>query len=321
MKHLPIAIISLFALILISCDSKSYRNADGAAWGTTYHIKYNADKDLSDSVVAEMRRVELSLSMFDAQSLISRINRNETDSVDGYLLSVFKTAKRVNRASDGYFDPTVAPLVDLWGFGRKGRKVETPDSAAVAQALNRVGLKKCFIADGKMVKDNSEIEFDFSAIAKGFGVDCIASMLRRNGCTDYMVEVGGEISLSGLNPHGEKWNIQIDAPTAKSVGDESLMMLKLTDCAIASSGNYRNYRKLEGDSVVGHTIDPLTGYPRATNVLSATVIAPTCALADAMATSLMLLPDDKAEKLVKSFPSTRAIVAIATPDSLKIVEY
>ena len=304
----------VLAAMLASCDGARYRTASGAAWGTAYHITYKSNSDLSDSVVAEMRRVELSLSMFDGESGVSRLNRGDTDSLDSRLLAVFGLSMRVNRASGGAFDPTVAPLVDLWGFGRKGRETSVPDSAAVAAALADVGLSRCRIEGRRLVRGSDAMQFDFSAIAKGYGTDCVAAMLRRNGCTDYMVEIGGEVSLSGANPSGKDWRISIDAPVEQP-GGQALDVLELTDCAISTSGNYRNNRNIAPDSVVGHTIDPLTGYPVARRVLSATVVAPSCALADALATAVMAMPDTAAShRMVLSFPSTHAIVAL--PDTV-----
>lgn len=302
----------ILQLICSSCSHDGYRTTSGAAWGTLYHITYKSPKDLSDSVVAEMRRVELSLSMFEPSSSVSRINAGETDTLDEALSAVMALSMRVNRASHGFFDPTVAPLVDLWGFGRKGRDTALPDSSEVASALARVGLARCRIEDGRIVRGAPGMQFDFSAIAKGYGVDRVAAMLRRNGCTDYMVEIGGEVSVSGLNPGSGKWRIRVDSPTCD---EASLGVLDITDCAVATSGNYRNYRDIAPDSVAGHTIDPTTGYPAPTRVLSVTVIAPVCALADALATSVMAMPDTAvSHRMIRLFPSVSALVAM--PDTV-----
>lgn len=308
MKNIIIYLLLLF--VAASCGSDaSYRRAEGAGWGTTYHIVYRCDRDLSDSVVAEMKRVEQSLSMFDPGSTVSRVNRFETDTVDSYFIAVWNISARVNRMSYGMFDPTVAPLTDLWGFGRDGRETPVPDSAAVAGCLARVGFGRCSLKDNMLQRPDS-MEFDFSAVAKGFGVDCVAAMLRRNNCTDYMVEIGGEVSVSGLNPSGKLWRIQIDSPSASMPGDEALGVLELTDCAMATSGNYRNNRSVAPDSVIGHTICPLTGYPRARSVLSATVVAPTCGIADALATACMLLDTVEIRSMINSFPSTSALLCL-----------
>lgn len=306
----------LICLLACGCAHDDYRRSEGAVWGTTFHIIYKSPANLADSILAEMSRVERSLSMFDPASTVSRINSGATDSIDSYFAAVMAVSQRVWRASGGAFDPTVAPLTDLWGFGRKGSDTPAPDSASVASALARVGLGKASVKEMKMVKPDG-MEFDFSAVAKGFGVDCVAAVLRRNGCRDYMVEIGGEVSVSGVNPSGEPWHIMIERPEmTHGAVTQGVATLEITDCAIATSGNYRNYRAV-GDSVtVGHTIDPRTGYPRQREVLSVSVVAPSCALADALATALMASPRADAAGIISRFPATRALLCIASTDSI-----
>lgn len=309
--------LSIIGILLASCSHNDYRKAEGAAWGTTYRIVYKSDKDLSDSVIAEMRKVELSLSMFDKSSTVSKINARLTDRVDPYLKAVLATSLRVNKASRGAFDPTVAPLVDLWGFGRNGREGELPDSSAVEATLAKVGLTKLKIS-GESIEMPEGMELDFSSIAKGFGVDCVAAMLTRNGCTDFMVEIGGEVSVSGVNTYGEKWRIMIEAPTEAIQRTAEPYVLEISDCAVATSGNYRNNRPVSPDSAIGHTIDPLTGYPKISSVLSATVVAPSCVLADALATAVMASELEMAENIIVQFPSTRAIIYIKNDSTYRV---
>ena len=308
------AILSAVALLAGACTRPvAYRSTTGAAWGTTYHITYKADRDLGDSIVAEMRLVELSLSMFEPESCVSRINSGATDSPDSRVMDVMEISVKVNKASKGMFDPTVAPLTDLWGFGRRGRETPLPDADAVDSVLARVGLDKCSIEGNRLIKGHQDMEFDFSAVAKGYGVDCVAAMLRRNGVHDYMVEIGGEVAVAGKNARGTGWRIQIDAPTSGADGHEAFTVLELSDRAIASSGNYRNFRE-GGDTRIGHTIDPKIGRPAETRSLATTVVAPNCGLADALATALMICDPDSASTLIAQFPSTGAI--IMTADSI-----
>lgn len=310
-------IIYITALLMLTTGCTrpaTYRSSTGAAWGTTYHITYKADRDLGDSIVAEMRLVEQSLSMFDKSSAVSRINRGECDSLDRMLADVLRLSLLVNKASGGMFDPTVAPLTDLWGFGRKGRTTDAPTAESIDSVLTRVGISKCMIKGNRLIKGHERMEFDFSAVAKGYGVDCVADMLRRNGVNDYMVEIGGEVSVSGKNRHGTDWRIQVDAPSDDATAHEALTVLELSDCAIASSGNYRNFIVNEDGTRTGHTINPLTGYPAVTRSLATTVIAPQCGLADALATALMACDPDSAAIIIGQFPSTSAIVM--TNDSI-----
>lgn len=308
MKHLFL-LLACLPLLLNSCSSESWRTASGSVWGTTYHITYLASNDLTDSIIAVTSAIDGSLSMFNPSSTVSRINRGETTDADTHFVKVYELSRRVSRASSGRFDPTVAPLVDLWGFGRGLENRPTPDSLEIACALSHTGITRTRLYNGKILSDVPGIEFDFSAIAKGYGVDCVADMMLRNGCRNFMIEIGGEVRLCGLNPRGEQWRIQIDAPVAASLpGDSAMTVLSLTDCAIATSGNYRRFRELGADSVVGHTINPLTGYPAQKSFLSATVIAPDCAMADALATALMASPPDSASAILTAFPSAKAIL-------------
>lgn len=311
-----ILIIFISAIALASCSVPDYKKAEGVMWGTAYHIVYKSDRDLSDTIVAEMRNVELALSMFDPASNVSQINARSTCIASPYLKSVMSVANRVHSAGGGMFDPTVAPLVDLWGFGRKGSETPVPDSVQISEALSKVGLSRIRLSGDSILMPEG-MELDFSAIAKGFGVDCVAAALRRNGSTDYMVEIGGEVSLSGVNTYGKDWRIMVESPVDSVVGSQDV--LQLSNCAVATSGNYRNKRNISTDSVVGHTINPLTGYPMQTAILSATVIAPSCVLADALATALMATGPESAPALIKKFPATRAILYVKNESAVETV--
>ena len=248
--------------------------------------------------------------MFNPQSTVSKINRGESRQVDKMFTDVFNLANDVYKLSGGTFDPTVAPLVNLWGFGHKSEPTN-PDSTDVKYALAAVGMSKCRICDNELLRDDDRLEFDFSAIAKGYGVDCVAAMLHRNGATNYMVEIGGEIAVRGKNPIGRPWRIQIDAPTSNIPGDSALRTIELIDCAIATSGNYRNYRHNADGSTYGHTINPCTGYPVKTSTLSATVIAPTCVMADALATACMAMKSGDAISMIEKINNVDVILAIS----------
>lgn len=287
---------------LTSCSGEAeWRSANGAVWGTEYHIKYKAEKELTDSIVAEMQRIDDGVSIFNKESNISKINSGETDSVGREFAELFIRSKRMCAISKGAFDPTVCPLVELWGFGSDSARAEAPDSAMVEYVRQRVGMDDCCIdAHGRLVRKNPRTQFDFGAIAKGYGVDAVAEMLERNGCNDYMVEVGGEVRVRGLNGRGEKWHLQIDDPVESGqTGHKKLMVVELTDCSVATSGNYRNLRELPDGRRVWHTISPITGYPVASSTLSVTVVAPTCTTADAMATACMAMSISEATKLVE----------------------
>lgn len=310
MKISKILIVVLAAAALWGCGSKEYRQASGAKWGTVYHVTYEADRDLGDSIVAEMSRVESSLSPFDDNSIISAINRGECVEIDTLIVNVFQCSQKVNKASGGMFDPTVGPLVELWGFGTDKSVDRSPSQDDIDAALATVGIDRCRIADGHIVKGAEGTQFNFSAITKGYGADLVGEMLKRNGVENYMVEIGGEIALRGHNPKGKPWRIQVDAPIADNSGatSERMTVVEITDCGIATSGNYRNYRDYDGQGRVGHTIDPRTGLPVATTTLSATVIAATCMEADALATACMALPAEQAMDMIEGRPGASALL-------------
>ncbi|MDE7135799.1 MAG: FAD:protein FMN transferase, partial [Muribaculaceae bacterium] len=284
LRNCFIAIAGL--LCLVGCTgSKEYRADSGMVWNTFYHITYEADEDLSSDILSALDRVEASLSPFKQNSVISLINRGDTLATDSLVERILLVSQRINRLSGGAFDPTVAPLVNLWGFGYENGSGE-PTIEQLDSCKELVGIADCRIENGMMVKKAPGTQFNFSAITKGFGSDEVGRALEERGCENYMVEIGGEIALKGVNSHGGKWRIQIDAPIDDKVTSERLTVVELSDCGIATSGNYRNYRESDSGRV-GHTISPSTGRPVVTEVLSATVIAPSCMEADALATACM----------------------------------
>ncbi len=328
MGKIPQSILFIaIACIISSCSGrKQWQKEEGAVWATTYHITYLSEKELSDSIQDVMRQVELSLSPFNPQSTISRINDNHTDSTDALIDSVMAISLRVNRISGGMYDPTVSPLINLWGFGYTGHpsddRLPSPTQAMIDSALNLVGIAECSIADGRMIKKSPGTTFNFSSVTKGLGCDMVGAMLKRNGVTDYMVEIGGEMALSGRNPRGKKWRIQIADPASDRDGQQAMRVIELTDCGIATSGNYRNYLTDKTGTRHGHTISPLTGQPIQTDIVSATVIAPTCAEADALGTACMASTLPQAEAMLRSLPSVSAILATSpssSTDSLQII--
>lgn len=332
------SIIAIFcSVILFSCNgAASFRTDEGGVWNTTYHITYRSSADLGDSIRAVMKRVEMSLSPFNPESVISRINRGETAQTDSLIQRIFHMSQEVCRASGGMFDPTVSPLVNLWGFGFEKHGGE-PETAEIDSALSLVGILGCALSpEGVISKKHPATQFNFSAITKGYGVDLIGEMLRRNGVEDYLVEIGGEIAVSGRNRHGEPWRVMIDSPIeCDSAIVHSRMAVtcpqltggdKQERAAVATSGNYRNYRISSGGTKVWHTINPLTGRPAVTDAVSATVIAPECGLADALATACMALGSERAiamldsigpsvaALIVKTQPSDTALTIVATPN-------
>lgn len=286
-----------------------YQHNTGVIFGTIYNITYQHDRDLGTDIVAQLAEVDSSLSMFNPNSTISRINRNELSTPDKMFARVFDLAMQVSDKTGGAFDITVAPLVNAWGFGFKKGRMPTPDD--VDSLINIIGYKKICMSEklGKrtIVKTSPSIMLDCSAIAKGYGCDVVADYLKKQGVKNFMVEIGGEVVTSGVNSKKESWKIGVMTPTDDSLNTnkELQTILNVKDMAMATSGNYRNFYYKNGKKYA-HTIDPHTGYPVEHNLLSATVLAKQCATADAFATAFMVTGMEKAKKILNENPELMA---------------
>lgn len=312
---------ALLAVTLVAGCKRApqWRSSEGVVWHTSYHIVYGGEHlgsaSLDDSITAVLARVERSLSPFDSTSLVSRVNRSAGPvEVDSAFALVFGSSRQVASVSGGAFDPTVSPLVNLWGFGFTGRVAEPPSDACLAEALLLVGIDSCRLEGSTLYKKSPGTQFNFSAITKGYACDEVGRMLRRNGAENYMVEIGGEIAVAGHNPEGRKWRIMIDAPVENdtAVIHSRMAMVELADCGVATSGNYRNYRDF-GNFRAGHTISASTGRPVTTTTLSAAVVAPDAMLADALATACMAMDADSALAMIERIEGAELLLAVLNP--------
>ncbi len=298
LRSLPAILLTCAAIALGGCsETETYSKVQGGVWNTLYSVTYRGSEAwVADSISRVLSEVGRSVSAFDSTSLISRVNRNETDSLDSALLAILEASERIYKETGGLFDPTGAPLFDAWGFGI-GHTVSA-DTARIDSLKSFIGLDKVEIADGKITKQDPRLRFNLSAIAKGYGCDAIGEMLKRNGIIDYLIEIGGEICVSGCSSGGKRWRVGIDIPEASAAasGKGVAKVINVTDCGLATSGNYRNFHEENGRRF-GHTINPKIGRPVETDVLSATVIAPTCMEADAFATACMAMGSEEAGKL------------------------
>lgn len=286
-------------LTLFGACRSDYQNESGMIWNTMYNVTYDGPATLRDSLLPQFNRVAASVSAFDSTSLVSRINRNETARTDSAFRHVYRMSLLVNGRSGGAFDPTVSPLVTAWGFG-KGHKA-TADTTRIDELLKYVGIGKTRLHGNMLLKNDPRLEFNFSAIAKGYGCDAVGEMFLRNGVRNFLIEIGGEILARGRSPRGGKWRVSVDAPIrSEGVVHLSQCVFEIGDEGVATSGNYRNYHEQKGH-VYGHTIDPVTGRPVQTDVLSATVIAPTAMEADAYATAAMALGSARAQQMAQKY--------------------
>ncbi|MCD8292860.1 MAG: FAD:protein FMN transferase [Prevotellaceae bacterium] len=283
-----------------------YRTASGMVFGTVYSITYQNKEDLKAEIEEALQHFDGSLSPFNDTSVIARVNRNEDVVPDTLFTNVFKRSMEISAVTDGAFDITVAPLVNAWGFGFK--QGAFPDEAMVDSLLELTGYRKVSLSpEGKVVKQDGRVLLDCSAIAKGYAVDVVAQLLRRLGVDNFMVDIGGEVVVGGQNPGSSLWRIGVNKPVDDSlaVNQELELVLRLTDTAIATSGNYRNFYYRDGKKYA-HTIDPRTGYPVQRSILSSTVVAPDCMTADAYATAFMVMGLEASRQLVDSLPGVEA---------------
>lgn len=322
-RYIKLAILSVIVIGLALYVSKQrsvpFQKNTGFVFGTVYNITYESDKDLQKEIEAELQKVDNSLSPFNPTSVISKINRNENVEVDDMFAEVFSLAEKISAETDGAFDITVAPMVNAWGFGFKTGNM--PGSRQLDSLRAIVGFHKVALENGRVVKKNRRTMLDCSAIAKGYGCDVVARFLQGKGIKNYMVEIGGEIVTCGVNDQRMPWKIGVTKPTddSLSVNEELQTVLNVTNKAMATSGNYRNFYYKNGKKYA-HTIDPRTGYPIQHNILSSTVVANNCATADAFATSFMVLGLDSAKAICAAHPEMDAYF-IYTTDSGKMGIY
>lgn len=294
------------SLLLTSCNTKKVNKIEGMAFGTVYHIVYTGPESATlkqqvDSVLADVNKT---FSIFDTTSLISRINRGETDLGNDDLLRVLRASLKVSEQTDGAFDCTIQPLIELWGFGRQNQKQVVPQ-ALIDSVLQFTGCQRVGIDQNRILKEDSRTQLNFNAIAKGFAVDKVGEFLETQKYNNFVVEIGGEVVTRGKK-NGKPWKVGIQIPTQTADGPvESNETFELEDMAVATSGDYRNFFEQDGQRYT-HILDPKTGKPEQTNLLSVSVITTTCAVADAYATAFMVLGIEKASEIVKKDPQLEA---------------
>lgn len=284
-----IVFLLLTVALLMGCSKPMpFQRHSNFVFGTVYNITYQYDKDLQKEIEAELMKVDAEFSMFNKESTVARINRGDSTVERSEMFNeIYQLAQTVSDDTYGAFDITVAPLVNAWGFGFKHEQLPT---AQQVDSLMRI-----------------RNQMDFSAIAKGYGCDVVARLLKSKGINNYMVEIGGEVVVSGHNDKDQLWHIGVNKPVDDSTHMENELqtVFSITDHAMATSGNYRNFYYQNGKKYA-HTIDPRTGYPVQHSLLSATVIADNCATADAYATSFMVLGVDGAKEVLLRHPELMA---------------
>ena len=290
------------SILIIRRDAEApYQKDSGTVFGTFYHITYQSKDNLHEEIEAELAKVDASLSPFNKESIISAINNNTNMEVNDMFKLVFQTAMTISEQTEGDFDITVSPLVNVWGFGFKNDI--RPDSTVIDSLKQFIGYEKVKLVDNQIQKEDERIMLDCSSIAKGFGVDAVANLLRQKGVQNFMVEIGGEVVTQGISNRKLPWRIGISKPIddPMAANQETQQILLLNNEAMATSGNYRNFR-IEDGKKYAHTINPHSGYPVDHNLLSATVIAKDCMTADGYATAFMVMGLEKTKQFLQSHP-------------------
>ncbi len=300
-----VLLIVASVVIIRQNSAMPYQVNQGMVFGTFYKITYQHDKNLQKEIEAQLKSVNDALSMFDKKSIITAVNNNEPVKLNDMFVNVFKLAQSISEDTDGAFDITVAPLVNAWGFGYKSGALPSQQDIDSIRAF--VGYQKVKLSGMRIQKEDARLTLDCSAIAKGYGTDVVARYFLREGIKNFMVEIGGEIVTHGVNPKRQQWSIGIEKPVEDSLAMKSELqtVLKVDDIAMATSGNYRNFYYKDGKKYA-HTIDPKTGFPVQHNILSATVLAKQCAVADAYATAFMIMGLEKSKEVLARHKDLKA---------------
>ena len=326
MKSLKISCFCLLVFLVTACSQppqSNYIHISGRTMGTTYNIKFSEQGAPDPAVLqaeVDIRLVEINklMSTYDPQSELSRFNQHKGDSpfpMSDETLLVLNEAKRLGELSHGYLDVTVGPLVNLWGFGPTLRPEKVPSPEMVEETRGRIGLDKLVLLENGAKKSSDDLYVDLSTIAKGYAVDQLAKIMEAKGVTNYMVEIGGEMRVSGVNASGHPWRIAVEKPLTKQRAMQRL--IAIGDNAIASSGDYRNYFEENGVRY-SHLIDPTTGYPIQHKVVAVTVVHESSMTADGLSTALNVMGKDRALALAEK---NNLAVLLITRENGEFKEY
>ena len=307
MKRISYLLILLF---IFSCKQKPENTKMyGEVFGTTYGVQYFSEhnENFQKQFDSLFHIINSSMSTYQPDSDISKINRNESVLVDAHFKNVFNASKEIYKATDGVFDPTIGVLVNAWDFGPEG-KILALDSVKIDGLMLSVGLDKVTLDNNTIIKENPNTFIDFNAIAKGYGVDVIADFLESQQIKDYIVEIGGEIRCKGQNFEKQKpWKVGVELPHFDA--EQSILKtISLYDESMATSGTYRKFKTDSLGNRYSHILDPKTGYPSKTNLLSISVIAIDCMTADAYATAFKAMGIENVKLFLNSHPEIKAFL-------------
>jgi FAD:protein FMN transferase len=323
----------LIAITIGACRQEAgvaentFSEVKGSTMGTYYRVVYNSSVDYQSAIDSLLIDINLQVSTYDTSSLISQFNQGTELTIDKnqpkhFSINLAK-AREIHQKTDGFFDPTVMPLVYYWGFAKNKKAVEEADPEKIKTLVAYVGLEKVKttkLESGEEVytKSNPNVQLDFSAIAKGYAVDQVGLLLENVGIKNYLVEIGGETVTKGTNPQGKTWTIGIVEPTkSANPNSDHNALVQIGNKGMATSGNYQNFYEVKGKKY-GHTINPKTGYSAMSNILSASVVADDCMTADGYATGFMAMGVEKALEIANALPGIEAFFIYSENGEIKV---
>ena len=303
-------VVLLFLATLFCCSEEEPMNVklSGPVFGTGFNIQYYAKNNIDylKQIDSLFNVVNQSLSTYIPNSDISKLNRNEITEVDNHFERVFKASRLIYRQTEGAFDPTIGNVVNAWNFGAEKNKFIT-DSTTIDSLMRFVGFNKVGLINSQ-IKKSKEAYLEFNAIAKGYGIDIIGEFLESKGVRNYLVDIGGDMKVSGTNiERTKKWTVGIDDPNFDGTQSYS-KVITLKDEAMATSGTYRKFKVDEDGNRYTHIINTKTGYPSKTNILSVSVIAKDCMTADGYATSFQVMGIDKVSRFLERHSELKAYI-------------
>ena len=327
-RRLSIHLLALLCMVLLACacgDNRREYRLEGRTMGTAYSVLFVLEPgvsldDVSQAVTSELKAVNDSMSVFDPQSEISRFNamtaagtQSEPFAASAAFYAVMAQARDLYVLTGGAWDGTVMPLVNLWGFGPQGANSEPPDAKDIDMLLAGIGFDKIALGPDRTLVKRDNVSVDLASIAKGYGVDRIVQTLDALGLKSFLVEIGGEVYARGMKLNGKKWRVGINRPDVNALAGEIYAVTELSDRALATSGNYRNFFVADGKTYA-HILDPRTGYPVETDVVSVSVVASACAKADGLATAMSVLGVQESLALADADPDVEVFIITREPN-------
>jgi thiamine biosynthesis lipoprotein len=329
-KYIRTTLLVFFLLLLVGCGYQKEVSFSGKTMGTTYHIKvvagiFSHTTNLQKKIDARLEEINKSMSTFRKDSEISKFNSDqhagEKFMISNDFYNVMVVAKILHEITGGAWDGTVKPLVDIWGFGNGKIRHTLPEKSKIKALLSEVGFNNIEISTHHyLIKKKAFITLDLASIAKGYGVDQVAALIRDNGIYDFLVEIGGEVFASGYRKDGIKWKVGINKPQKNAPLDQVYKVIDIHDKGFATSGDYRNFFEVKHKRF-SHIIDPRTGYPVDNGIVSVSILADTCTFADGLATAVMVLGDKKGLELVNQLENTECFIVTQGKDGALIDHY